>query len=121
MLRFTPDCVECRFPAPEAIHEASESTEPIDVMRLERMLGLMGVSLRKLLGWSASAMVTSSGTATGVDVLPLLRAAAAAAAVVTSGDGSLESGGDMGISGRSSLNLLCVRTGVPDFLRGVCA
>jgi len=51
---------------------------------------------------------------------PLRAAAAAAAATVTSGEGILESGGEMGISGRSSLNLLCVRTGVPEvLLRGM--
>lgn len=30
-----------------------------------------------------------------------------------------ESGGDIGSSGRSSLNLDCVRTGVPDLARGI--
>lgn len=34
-----------------------------------------------------------------------------------SGECTLESGGDMGSSGKSSLNLLCVRTGAPDFRR----
>ncbi len=37
--------------------------------------------------------------------------------VATSGDCTLESGGDMGSSGRSSRNFDCVRTGVPDRFR----
>lgn len=106
------DWVEARFGGFPESQDASESTEAsdCDMMFAGGALGLTGESDRApFLEWSDSTRRS--------DGIGLLRRAARALVAGTSGDCTLESGGDSGNSGRSSLNLDMVRRGTLDGLR----
>ena len=102
------DCVEARFGGLPDSHDASESTEArdCDMMLVFGALGLTGESDRPPIEFNDSTR-RSDGSG-------LLRRAEIAPAYGTSGDSTLESGGDIGNSGRSSLNLDMVRRGTLD-------
>jgi hypothetical protein len=102
--------VEARFGGLPESHDASESTEAsdCDMILAVGAPGLTGESDR--VPASKDSIRRSAG-------IGLLRRAAIALVDGTSGDCTLESGGERGNSGRSSLNLDMVRRGTLDGLR----
>jgi hypothetical protein len=106
------DRVEARFGGFPDSQDASESTEAsdCDMILIGGAPGLTGESDRAPTGELKDSTRRSDGTG-------LLRRAASALADGTSGECTRESGGEMGNSGRSSLNFDMVRRGTLDGLR----